>query len=678
MGKIPFFLKTALIIISVCLICEVFLFNARHFITHWGDGQIDINSTEYELVNIVRDEQTRLFIPEGRAEIVFPDINKRIVTVYIDAVFYENIKKQSFKINYGDEEKSNWTTAAFNVINGAEESKYVTLQTSGKVSNLSLIYENQNSTTSIKNVTLNKPVPLKIFWPRVLLFFTIAFCIVVIRRKKFFSLSLKISSRGQNILTACIMLAFIFYLFILMPLTAPLSLKQPFKENFAHESEILLNTQYNSLIVDAILNGHTYLDIEPPEKLLARKDPYGYYDIWDIVYFNGKFYSYFGLVQVLVLALPYKLITGNYIPTRVAVFVFSALASIFLMLIWRRMVFRYMEKMPLGMYALGQLTVAMCSGFSILAMIPWVFEVAISSALFFTALGFWLILGNSARGKARWIEIALGSLCMALAVGCRPNYLFYFPLIPVVIFSELKKLWNDKKRSFGVCACVVVPYALVVCGLMWYNYIRFGSFFEFGMKYQLTGDHPNANYTPMADLIKFIISFLSYLLPTFHVSTSFPFLYLSSINASLAYKSDFFYNTPTIGLLALPVTWFISGIGIVKRLIDKQSKLLFHLIIAMICLGFLQIAAIILLSNSVVQRYTADFFWLFVLSGLSCAYFIYNKMTEKIIYATMVISILVFFLTTFSWDGEGLWPFLTSNNPAVYYTIQRLLGFNTW
>jgi hypothetical protein len=50
-----FFLKMAFIIIMVCLLCEIFVFNARHFITHWGDGQIDMHNTKYQLVNITRD-----------------------------------------------------------------------------------------------------------------------------------------------------------------------------------------------------------------------------------------------------------------------------------------------------------------------------------------------------------------------------------------------------------------------------------------------------------------------------------------------------------------------------------------------------------------------------------------------------------------------------------------------
>jgi hypothetical protein len=755
-GKKYFFLTAALIIISICFLSEIFVFNASHFVTYWGDGQIDMNSTEYELVNIIHDMKTGLYIPRGKAEIVFPNINKRVVTVYINALFKDNheFNTQLFQINYGSEEHSNRTTAGFHVIIGVEESKYVTLHTSGKVSYLRLIiYANEDPMLAIRNITLNKPVPLIISWPRMILFSATVFCIVVIIRKKLFSLPLKSGSRGQNILTAGIMLVFTAYLFILMLLTMPFSFGWHFKDNFQYEPD----DQYNTGIVDAIIRGHTYLDIEPSSKFLALKNPYDLTERnearvnapFGAAYYNGKFYYYYGIVPVLFLSLPAKLVTGRYISTRVSVFIFSALASVFLMLIWRRLVFRYMKKMPLGIYTLGQFTVGMCSMLPFLAISPAFYEVSISSALFFTTLGLWLLLGSFAEKKQRWIEIALGSLCMALAAGCRENYIFFLLLIPFVVFEELKRLWNDKKLFLGLCACVAAPCTLVVCGLMWYNYIRFGSVLDFGYDYLITVSNMKARHliNPLGRLTGILVGFFCYLMPSFDIKASFPFVYFNNIDTSLAYKSCFFV-TPTFGLIALPVTWFISGIGMVKKIIFKKRKPIFYLTAAMICLGFIQILMVIL-SGTIFNRYTVDFFWLFVLSGLFCAYFIYEgmakdqeritqiwkritinivvrrlqfqdsfrikraillakrrqvedpeiarpvsgfspqkpkwfrnkfnlcKMTINVITAIMIISILLIFLVNLSGDSEGnalIWNY----NPDILYSIQRLLGFNTW
>jgi len=540
--------------------------------------------------------------------------------------------------------------------------------------------------------------------PRVLLFSTIAFCIVVIKRKKLFSLPLKSDSRGQNILTAGIMLAFISFLFMLMLLTAPFSLKQPFSKNFAYEPE----DQYNAEIVDAILEGHAYLNIEPSQELLALKNPYDeaertaarVYPPWDHVYYNGKLYSYFGIVQVLVLALPYKLVTGHYIPTRVAVFIFSALASVFLMLIWRRLVFRYMVKMPLGMYVLGQFAVSICSMVTFLVNLPRFYENAVASALFFTTMGIWMVLGSTEHEKINKILLTLGSLCMALAVGCRPTYVFFLFLIPVLLFRHLKEIWNNKKYFLKLCACVVAPSAFVASGLMWWNLIRFGSVFNFGVDYQVSGHYVKGInlLNPLGKTWRAFIVFFCHLVPSFRITASFPFIYLSRVDTTLAFKG-FIYVTPVMGLLALPVIWPLLGINILRKNIDEQTRPIFHLCIAMTCFGFIQILLISsgVGGSGVVTRYTADFFWLFVFSGLISFYLLWNNTKEaylylsklpdikhinlpdivqRLIYIGIMASVILVFLSTFGGGESGsmIWNY----NPSIYYYFQRLLGFNTW
>ena len=358
------------------------------------------------------------------------------------------------------------------------------------------------------------------------------------------------------------------------------------------------------------------------------------------------------------------------------------------------------------MYALGQLTVAMCSMLLFLIIDPSFYQVAISSALFFTALGFWLILGDSSTEKKwRWIEITAGSLCMALAVGCRANHMFFLLLIPVVLLGELKELWNDRKRFIGFCACVAVPCTLVVCSLLWYNYIRFGSVFETGNYYVLGGNSVKAGrlMNPLGRLTGILIGCISCLIPSFHISASFPFISLQIIEKNLAFKTASFNITPMMGLMSLPVTWFVFNIGTVKKTIDKQREPILYLIVAMICLGFLQIVATLYLVDGIVYRYAPDFFWLFILSGLFCAYYIYERlveyqrqttqiqsfitlnlseMIERIIFIAMVLSISLSFLITLSgkpeFFGGGTWNTIFISNPSVFYSLQRLLGFNTW
>ncbi len=81
-----------------------------------------------------------------------------------------------------------------------------------------------------------------------------------------------------------------------------------------------------------------------------------------------------------------------------------------------------------------------------------------------------------------------GCLSLALAVGCRPTYLFISLIILPILAQKLIKnvKSKNKKEVIKELIAVMIPYITVGLALMYYNYIRFDSIFEFGAKYQLT------------------------------------------------------------------------------------------------------------------------------------------------------------------------------------------------
>jgi hypothetical protein len=227
---------------------------------------------------------------------------------------------------------------------------------------------------------------------------------------------------------------------------------------------------------------------------------------------------------------------------------------------------------------------------------------------------------------------------------------------------------------------------------MWYNYIRFESVFEFGSNYQLTVANMKGagSLSPFGKILKFFICLYCYLIPSFNTRLSFPFIYLRSINILLAYKGYIFIGIG-MGILLLPITWFIFGIGAIKKFISKQTDGIMHnLIIALTCLGFLQIAVV----GSYGIHYQLDLLWLFIFAGLFYAYFVYEKITgcrfvkikttkfffnlngllRNLIILSMIISIILVFIVTFSSSSYAL---IMYYNPSAIYFIQRLLGLNS-
>lgn len=78
-------------------------------------------------------------------------------------------------------------------------------------------------------------------------------------------------------------------------------------------------------------------------------------------------------------------------------------------------------------------------------------------------------------------RLACGSLCMALVAGCRPQLL-------LLSFGALFLFWPDvfrrrtlfSKRSILQTAALCAPYIIVAAGIMYYNWVRFDSVFDFG------------------------------------------------------------------------------------------------------------------------------------------------------------------------------------------------------
>ena len=78
---------------------------------------------------------------------------------------------------------------------------------------------------------------------------------------------------------------------------------------------------------------------------------------------------------------------------------------------------------------------------------------------------------------------------MALVAGCRPQMeLFAFLAVPIFWPRYIGQKRLRSRAGAGEAAAFLLPVVLVAAGLMWYNAARFGSPFDFGANYNLTGN----------------------------------------------------------------------------------------------------------------------------------------------------------------------------------------------
>lgn len=253
-------------------------------------------------------------------------------------------------------------------------------------------------------------------------------------------------------------------------------------------------------ITDAFLKGQLYFDVEVDPALLELDNPYDrdaridagvedrqWDDMWDHAYYDGHYYMYFGVVPVLLLFMPYQVITGNPLTTYHATQIFVAFFIAGLFLLFAYLAKKFFTKMPFAIFLLLSTAVAVMSIWYCVSY-PALYCTAISSALCMMIWSIYFfvraVFDENTTPKT-FIFAAIGSLLGALAFGCRPTIaLGNLMVIPLFItFMRGRKLTG---AQWGYTALCILPYAAVAAGLMWYNNARFDNPFEFGQSYQMT------------------------------------------------------------------------------------------------------------------------------------------------------------------------------------------------
>ena len=251
--------------------------------------------------------------------------------------------------------------------------------------------------------------------------------------------------------------------------------------------------QYN-VLADGILSGHLYLKEDIPAGLLALVDPYNpatnrsYRDagLWDQSLFRGKCYLYFGVTPVLALYIPYRLLSGGLrLPNPVAVVTFCYVALLFATGLLFRLKRRYFEETPDWMLVAAVVLVGAADIACYLISQSEIYQVAIASGMCFSLGSLYFLSRAFEPGSRRLAWLPASGLALVLAAGSRPHFAATTML---VVLIALVTLWRRGERRWTHFAALAVPYGAGGLLLGLYNYLRFGSFLEFGSRLPALAD----------------------------------------------------------------------------------------------------------------------------------------------------------------------------------------------
>lgn len=249
------------------------------------------------------------------------------------------------------------------------------------------------------------------------------------------------------------------------------------------------------LLAESFLEGKLYIEYGDEEELLTLENPYdrterresGVRYHWDHAFYNGRYYMYFGVVPVLLVFLPYRVLTGTSLTTYHATQLFSILLIIGFFCLFRLLAKLFFKKLSFGMYLLMSAAFSMISVWYATSS-PALYCTAITAGLcmqlwsiYFFCKGVWDCEEENTQLRYAFVGALLG----ALTFGCRPPIGLANILVLPLLYTFLKQRTVTPKLIGKLCLAAL-PYLVVAIGLMAYNYARFDNILEFGQSYQLT------------------------------------------------------------------------------------------------------------------------------------------------------------------------------------------------
>lgn len=334
---------------------------------------------------------------------------------------------------------------------------------------------------------------------------------------------------------------------------------------------------------DAFMKGQLHLDILPHETLTALENPYDYslrngvYYQWDRAYYNGQYYSYFGVAPVLTFYYPFYWLTGALPQTAVACGFFSVLATLFLFALLMRLVNTFCKRVNLLLLCVGTLAVTAASGLWWQLIQANDYTVVLCAGLCFLFFTLWAGV-RAYITKNRLLQPLLFALCgvgVVLTVASRPTLVLSALILAPLFLHVLIRRDYSVKRKICSALAFLIPLGAGATAIMLFNHARFGSPFEFGATYQLTVSNIAANTMTFSLLPSAIYH---YFLQPLTVSNSFPFI--RPMYSVMQGYGRYMYIDTMIGALSIPlVTAGMAGLPAVAKSEKKARSVWFWVLI---------------------------------------------------------------------------------------------------
>lgn len=675
--KLSICIVVLFVIVTSVNLCVMNFTPINRLLGGYEEQKLDLSRADG--ANITYNDDGTITLGEGYAELEFTGIDARVGSIGFDIDFGDSTKGGKVCADFADATSSYYRKNLTRLTIGKNFDNVMVCNFSGDVSRLRFeISLDDYQSATLKGITLNQSIsPMHIaeivgLWFLVALGLTILIYMIAnpVGARKKFSENRVGCARVAAFITAAAMV-------FTVCLTVTNVMKGWSTTHYSFTSQE--GNQISKELVDAFEHHQVNLLEEPSEDLLKLDNPYEYVKrdaevgsgnfLWDHCFYNGKYYSYYGIGPVLALFLPYHLITGYYFPSGWATLMFSLIGILFLTKIYLAVIEKKFRDLPTNTVTAGLITLQLSSGIMFSAARPLFYELAIASGFMCVAIGAYLLMTSNILwdGKISYVRLGFASFFLGYAVLCRPTLAVYCIAALFFFAGGLKKALDglekrQKTRTFFKYAAVaLVPLGIIALGQMTYNYLRFDNPLDFGIQYSLTiNDFTRAEFHWKYVLI----NMYAYLFNMPHF-TPRKFTYLASSAERFGINGYTFFddagkNLVSVGIIyrALPMFAYLFSGKALQR-VEKKKRVLPILLIGVTCI--LMPLAIIFSSweSGYAVRYNADFSWQMVIGALVVAFTLYKSIKSE---STKKLVDLIFTFSTVV---------------CVYVNIAQLIAFTS-
>lgn len=294
-------------------------------------------------------------------------------------------------------------------------------------------------------------------------------------------------------------------------------------------------TNYFDMLATSFQHHQLSLQLKVDPLLLAMPDPYNIYArevlphftyLFDGSLYQGKYYLYWGPIPALIMV-PFKFAFPGEIGDQVLVFAFVSGLFIFQSLLIIKIWERFFKDLPVWTVLMGILLVGLITPTTWILNLPRMYEASIESGQFFLIGGIFFAFTALDRPTPSVWRLVLTGIFWSFAVGSR-NIL----ALPVIFMTLMIALWIIRiyrrsmplTRAAGILIGLILPMAISAGLLGWYNWARFGSVLETGLRFQISGINYRDYYNELFSTRYALLNLRYYLFTPYKFIHGFPFI----------------------------------------------------------------------------------------------------------------------------------------------------------